>query len=111
MTSKYAPKESLKMKQKKENVVYKDVVLLPSPSTKAVSTHQTRCQLKNDGFVVHGFLVEKSMDEEDLRVKIIELFPVLQDVEFNFIKSCYGQIVTPKLAHSVSFSAARKFDK
>lgn len=95
------------MKQEKENVVYKDVVLLPSLSTKAVLTHQTRRQLENDGFVVHRFPVEKSMDEGELRVKIIELFPFLQDIEFNFVKSCYCQIVTPKVAHGVSFSAAR----
>ena len=60
VSSKYAPKKSFKNKPKKENVVYKDVILFPSPSTKAVPTHQTRCQLENDGFVVHGFPVEKS---------------------------------------------------
>ena len=102
-------KKPLVKKAKKCNIVYKDVVLLPSPSSKTVPTHQTRCQLENEGFVVHEFLVDKSLDEEDFKEKIKGLFSVLQDkeVDFDFVKSCYGQIVTPKIATGVKFSAAR----
>lgn len=94
-------------KAKKANVVYKDVVLLPTPGTKTVPTHQTRCQLEGNGFVIHGFPVDKSWEEEEFKAKIRELFLPLEDMDFDFVKSCYGQIVTPKLATGVKFSAAR----
>lgn len=88
-------------------MVHKDVVLLPSPDTKSVSTHQTRCRLENNGFVVHAFPVDKSLQEEDLRTQIREMFPPIAETDFKFVKSCYGQIITPKLATGVHFSASR----
>ena len=94
-------------KKAKKDVVHKDVVLLPSPDTKSVPTHQTRCRLENNGFVVHAFPVDKSLQEEDLRTQIRELFPPLAETDFEFVKSCYGQIITPKLATGVHFSASR----
>lgn len=94
-------------KKAKKDVVHKDVVLLPSPDTKSVSTHQTRCRLENNGFVVHAFPVDKSLQEEDLRAQIREMFPPLAETDFEFVKSCYGQIITPKLATGVHFSASR----
>lgn len=94
-------------KAKKNDIVHKDVVLLPTPDTKSVPTHQTRCRLENNGFVVHGFPVDRSLKEEDLKGQIRELFPALKEIDFQFVKSCYGQIVTPKLATGVEFSAAR----
>ena len=47
-------------KAKKTDIVHKDVVLIPTPDTKSVPTHQTRCRLENNGFVVHGFPVDRS---------------------------------------------------
>ena len=48
-------------KKAKKDVVHKDVVLLPSPDTRSVPTHQTRCRLENNGFVVHACPVDKSL--------------------------------------------------
>ena len=95
------------VKKAKKDVVHKDVILLPSPNTMSVPTHQTRCRLENNGFVVHTFPLDKSLQEEDLRVQIRELFPPLAETDFEFVKSCYGQIITPKLATGVHFSASR----
>lgn len=53
------------------------MLLLPSTNTRLVPTHQTWCQLENSGFVVHTFHI--------------------LETNFEFIKSCYGRIVT-KLA-------------
>lgn len=94
-------------KKPKKDIVHKDVVLLPSPDTKSVPTHQTRCRLENNGFVVHAFPVDKSLQEEDLRAQIREVFPALKETDFEFVKSCYGQIITPKLATGVYFSSSR----
>lgn len=91
----------------KKDVVHKDVILLPSPNTRSLPTHQTRCRLENNGFVVHAFPLDKSLQEEDLRAQIRELFPPLAEIDFEFVKSCYGQIITPKLATGVHFSASR----
>ena len=38
-----------------------------------------------------------------------EWFPILEEknVDIDFVKSCYGQIVNPKLAAGVEYTAAR----
>ena len=91
----------------KKDVVHRDFVLLPSPDTKSVPTRQTRCPLENNGFVVHAVPVDKSLQEEDLPAQVRELFPPLTETDFEFVKSCSGQIITPKLAIGVHFSALR----
>ena len=73
----------------------------------SVPTHQTRCRLENNGFVVHAFPLDKSLQEEELRAQIRELFPPLAETDFEFVKSCYGQIITPNLASGVHFPASR----
>ena len=100
-------KQPVPKRAKKKDIVYKDLVLLPSPDTKSVPTHQTRCRLEKNGFVVHGFPVDKSLQEEELRGQIRQSFPALKETEFEFVKSCYGQIIKPKLATGVFFSVAR----
>ena len=70
-------------------------------------THQTRCRLEKNGFLDHGFPVDKSLQEEELRGQIRQSFPALKEKEFEFVKSCYGQIIKPNLATGVFFSAAR----
>jgi hypothetical protein len=96
-------------KARKCNIVHKDLILLPTSTTRTVPTHQTRCQLENDGFVIHGCPIDKSWEESDLRNQIKEWFPILEEnnIDIDFVKSCYGQIVTPKLATGVKFTAAR----
>ena len=96
-------------KTRKSTIVYKDLILLPTATTRTVPTHQTRCQLENNGFVIHGCPIDKSWEEPELKHKIKEWFPILEenDIDFDFVKSCYGQIVTPKLAAGVKFTAAR----
>ena len=98
-----------KKKTRKSTIVYKDLILLPTATTRTVPTHQTRCQLENNGFVIHGCPIDKSWEESELKHKIKEWFPILEenDIDFDFVKSCYGQIVTPKLAAGVKFTAAR----
>lgn len=51
--------------------------------------------------------MDKSLQEEDLRAQIRELFPPLAETDFEFVKFCYGQIIAPKLATGVHFSASR----
>ena len=96
-------------KARKCNIVHKDVILLPTSTTCNVPTHQTRFQLENSGFVVHGCPIDKSWEESDLRNQVKEWFPILEEnnIDVDFVKSCYGQIVTPKLAAGVKFTAAR----
>ena len=95
------------VKKAKKDVVHKDVILLPSPNTTSVPTHQTQGWLEDNGFVVHVFPLDKSLQEEDLRAQIRELFPPLAETDFEFVKSCYGEIITPKLATGVHFLASR----
>ncbi|CAB4032322.1 Hypothetical predicted protein [Paramuricea clavata] len=64
-------------KARKCNIVHKDLILLPTSTTRTVPTHQTRCQLENDGFVIHGCPIDKSWEESDLRNQTKEWFPIL----------------------------------
>ena len=93
------------LKKTKKDIVHKDVVLLPSPDTRSLPTNQMRCRLGNNGFVIHAFPVDKSLQEEDFRAQIRDLFPHLGETKFEFVKACYGQIVSPNLASGVYFSA------
>ena len=47
-------------KTRKSTIVYKDLILLATATTSTVPTHQTRCQLENNGFVIHGCPIDKS---------------------------------------------------
>ena len=61
-------------KKTKKDVVHKDMVLLPSPDIRLVPTHQMKWRMENSGFVIHVFPVDKSLQEEDFRAQIRELF-------------------------------------
>jgi hypothetical protein len=69
--------------------MYKDLILLPAPTTRTVPTHQTRCKLENDGFAIHGCPIDKSRDESEMKNKVKEWFPILEenDIDFDFVKS------------------------
>ena len=86
------------LKKTKKDIVHKDVVLLPSLDTRSVPTHQMRCRLENNGFVIHAFPVDKSLQETDFRAQIKDLFPHLGETNFDFVKP---------LASGVYFSALR----
>lgn len=88
---------------------YKDLILLPERDTKTVPTH--RRTLENDGFVVHEFPIDKSWQEEEFKVEVRKVLPILvskcANVKLNFAKACYGEIVSPKVADGITMNAAR----
>ncbi len=95
-------------KKKKESmVIFKDVVLLPRPGIRSVPTHQARVTLEVQGFVVHGFPVNKAWNECELKNELKQLFPGLAATTYEYVKSCYNQIIVPKLAPGVAYDAAR----
>ena len=49
------------------------MVLLPSPDTRLVPTHQVQWRMENSGLVIHIFPVDKSLQEEAFRAQIREL--------------------------------------
>ena len=66
------------VKKAKKDVVHKDVILLPFPNTTSVPTHQTRCRLENNGFVVHAFpLLDKSLQEKKIFGRKLESYSLL----------------------------------
>ena len=88
-------------------VIFKDVVLLPRPGIRSVPTHQARVTLEVQGFVVHGFPVNKAWNECELKNQLKQLFPGLAATTYEYVKSCYNQIIVPKLAQGVAYDAAR----
>jgi len=66
------------VKKAKKDIVHKDVILLPSPNSRSVPTHQTRCRLENNGFVVHAFpLLDKSLQEKKIFGRKLESYSLL----------------------------------
>jgi hypothetical protein len=85
-------------KKKKESmVIFKDVVLLPRPGIRSVPTHQARVTLEVQGFVVHGFPVNKAWNECELKNQLKQLFPGLAATTYEYVKSCYNQIIVARV--------------
>lgn len=108
LSGQYTKKKPLAFKKvKKGAVVFKDLVLLLSPEVKGVPTHSSRVRLENDGFVIHSYPVDKNWKESELREAIVEAFSDIPlNCSFTFVKSCYGQLVVPKIAAGVEYCAS-----
>ena len=65
-----------------------------------------KLNLKLKGRIINGFTIRKQWDQETLYRKVKEQFPVKNsDKEFEFMKNCYGTLVTPNLAAGVKLNA------
>ena len=67
-----------------KTLVYKDLVLIPSPKINKVPTHTTRLQLEERELVCHEFPFDKSWDENSLKAAILNRFPKL--LLFEYVK-------------------------
>lgn len=65
-------------------LVYKDLVLIPSPKINKVPTHATRLQLEERELVCHEFPFDKSWDANSLKAAILNRFPNL--LLFEYVK-------------------------
>ena len=58
-----------------------------------------KLNLESKGRIINGFTIRRHWDEETLYRKVKEQFPVKDsDKEFEFIKNCYGTLLTPNFA-------------
>ena len=67
-----------------KTLVYKDLVLIPSPKISKVPTHTTRLQLEGRELVCHEFPFGKSWDANSLKTAILNRFPQL--LLFKYVK-------------------------
>jgi len=67
-----------------KTLVYKDLVLIPSPKINKVPTHTTRLQLEERELVYHKFPFDKSWDANSLKAAILNRFPKL--LLFEYVK-------------------------
>ncbi|XP_020612138.1 uncharacterized protein LOC110050553 [Orbicella faveolata] len=88
-----------------KTLVYKDLVLIRSPKINKVPTHTTRLQLEERELVYHEFPFDKSWDANSLKAAILNRFPKL--LLFEYVKPCYGKLITPKLADGITLDAER----
>ena len=68
-----------------KTLVYKDLVLIPSPKINKVPTHTTRLQLEERELVCHEFPFDKSWDANSLKTAILNRFPQL--LLFEYVKA------------------------
>lgn len=67
-----------------KTLVYKDLVLIPSPKINKVPTHRSRLQLEERELVCHEFPFDKSWDANSLKAAILNRFPKL--LVFEYVK-------------------------
>ncbi|XP_028413816.1 uncharacterized protein LOC114536664 [Dendronephthya gigantea] len=89
----------------KKMIIYKDLVLLPSPDVEKVPTHNSRVKLEERQLVCHEFPFNKDWDEMTLKREIMKQFP--QVINFEFVKPCYGKLIKPKFADGVQLNSER----
>ena len=96
-------------KTKSHEIVHKDLILIDDPSCCSVPTHRKRIELEKRGLVLHEFPFDKSWDEQATRYNISEGFPILssKNIDYEFMKACYGELVQPQLAMGVGMTGAR----
>ncbi|XP_068692772.1 uncharacterized protein [Montipora foliosa] len=75
------PKKSARGRPTK-NLVYKDLVVLPSPKIDKVLTHTTRVHLEERELVYHELPFDKSWDANALKAAILNRFPKLLVFEY-----------------------------
>ena len=80
------PKQTIKSTKGRpsKTLVYKDLVLIPSPKINKVPTHTTRLQLEERELVCHEFPFDKSWDANSLKAAILNRFPKL--LLFEYVK-------------------------
>ena len=67
-----------------KTLVYKDLVLIPSPKINKVPTHTSRLQLEERELVCHEFPFDKSWDANSLKAAILNRFSKL--LLFEYVK-------------------------
>ena len=86
--------------------VVKDIVIVSRTVDKTPLGSMGKLNLELKGRIINGFTIRRQWDEETLYRKVKEQFPVKDsDKEFEFMKNCYGTLVTPNLAAGVKLNA------
>ena len=82
------PKQPIKSSRGRpsKTVVYKDLVIIPSPKINKVPTHNTRLNLEERDLVCHEFPFDKCWDANSLKSAILNRFPKL--LLFEYVKVC-----------------------
>eukprot|EP00112_Aurelia_sp_Birch-Aquarium-sp1_P018322 Seg4355.5 transcript_id=Seg4355.5/GoldUCD/mRNA.D3Y31 product="hypothetical protein" protein_id=Seg4355.5/GoldUCD/D3Y31 len=89
--------------RKPSGTVNRDLVIIPNPNTTKVPSHGSHLKLETRGFVIHEFPICRSWDADKLRNQIEKHLPN-EYCLFEYMKACYGTLVTPKLADGVKMS-------
>ena len=74
--------------QQSQTLVYKDLILIPSPKISKVPTHTTRLQLEERDLLCHEFPFGKSWDANSLKTAILNRFPQLMLFEYIKVGNC-----------------------
>ena len=68
-----------------KTIVYKDLVIIPSPNTSQVPSHSSKVKLEERGLIIHEFPFNKEWTPLDLKRNIASQ-PPRDDVLFEFLK-------------------------
>lgn len=83
-------------------------MIIPDPNEVNIPTHLKRANLREAGLVIDQFPFNKSWDEDDLKLNILEQIPVVHRIrDIKFVKACYGKISDFNLPSGVALSGER----
>lgn len=89
-----------------KTIFHKDLVIIPNPNANQVPSHVNRVKLEERGLIIHQLPFNRDWSYLDLKRNTESQLP-REDIMFEYLKVCYGTLVTPKLAKGVRMDGER----
>lgn len=89
-----------------KTIFHKDLVIIPNPNANQVPSHVNRVKLEERGLIIHQLPFNRDWSYLDLKRNTESQLP-REDIMFEYLKACYGTLVTPKLAKGVRMDGER----
>lgn len=87
-------------------IFHKDLVIIPNPNANQVPSHVNRVKLEERGLIIHQLPFNRDWSYLGLKRNTESQLP-REDIMFEYLKACYGTLVTPKLAKGVRMDGER----
>ena len=85
----------------------KDIVIVGANTEKTPQAREEKVQLERKNRVISGFAIEKTWNDKTLYSKVKAQFPDdCKDIDFEFVKNCYGTLIKPRLANGVKIDGS-----
>ena len=85
----------------------KDIVIVGANVEKTPLGREEKLKLEQKNRVISGFSIDKTWNHKILYSKVEEQLPEdCKDIDFEFVKNCYGTLIKPRLANGVKIDGS-----